>query len=257
VGWRQDRQTFDGVTATYALNEKVNFFYGYLTQRNRIFAEAADFDSKDHLFNASFKTAVGKFTAYGYLLEIDNDTDNALDTYGIRYNGSMKGETVNWAYGAEFATQSSESGSGDTATDYDASYINANLAATFSGITAKIDYELLGSDDGAYGFATPLATLHKFNGWTDQFLGTPAQGLQDITFSVSGKLAGGKWLLAYHDFSADEATAEVDDLGSEINVQYVTKVIDNVTLAVKYGSYSAGDTKVDANKLWMWASTRF
>jgi hypothetical protein len=49
----------------------------------------------------------------------------------------------------------------------------------------------------------------------------------------------------------------VDDLGSEINVQYVTKVIDNVTLAVKYGSYSAGDTKVDANKLWMWASTRF
>ncbi|WP_341210123.1 alginate export family protein, partial [Alteromonas stellipolaris] len=76
VGWRQDRQTFDGVTATYAFNEKVNFFYGYLTQRNRIFAEAADFDSKDHLFNASFKTAVGKFTAYGYLLEIDNDTDN-------------------------------------------------------------------------------------------------------------------------------------------------------------------------------------
>lgn len=257
VGWRQDRQTFDGVTATYALNESVNFFYGYLTQRNRIFAEAADFDSKDHLFNASFKTAVGKFTAYGYLLEIDNDTDNALDTYGIRYNGSMKGESVNWAYGAEFATQSSESGSGETATDYDASYINANLAATFSGITAKIDYELLGSDDGAYGFATPLATLHKFNGWTDQFLATPAQGLQDITFSLSGKLAGGKWLLAYHDFSADEATAEVDDLGSEIDVQYVTKVMDNVTLAVKYGSYSAGDIKVDANKLWVWASTRF
>ena len=191
------------------------------------------------------------------LLEIDNDTDNALDTYGIRYNGSMKGETVNWAYGAEFATQSSESGSGETATDYDASYINANLAATFSGITAKIDYELLGSDDGAYGFATPLATLHKFNGWTDQFLGTPAQGLQDVTFSLSGKLAGGKWLLAYHDFSADEASAEVDDLGSEINVQYVTKVMDKVTLAVKYGSYSAGDIKVDANKLWVWASTRF
>lgn len=257
VGWRQDRQTFDGVTATYALNENVNFFYGYLSQRNRIFAEAADLDAKDHLFNVSMKTSVGKFTAYGYLLEVDNDTDNALDTFGIRYSGSMKGDGINWAYGAEFATQSSESGSGDTATDYDATYINANIAATVSGITAKLDYELLGSDDGAYGFSTPLATLHKFNGWTDQFLGTPSQGLQDITVSLSGKLGGGKWLLAYHDFSADESTADVDDLGSEIDLQYVTKVMSKVTLGVKYGSYSAGDIKVDANKLWVWVGTRF
>ncbi|MFT5806450.1 MAG: hypothetical protein ACI9LG_000713 [Moritella dasanensis] len=49
----------------------------------------------------------------------------------------------------------------------------------------------MGSDSGDYGFATPLATLHKFNGWSDQFLNTPTQGLADLYLSVSSKVAGG------------------------------------------------------------------
>lgn len=194
---------------------------------------------------------------YAYLLEIDSDTDNALDTYGVSYDGKTKGEKVNWAYGAEFATQSSESGAGETATDFDASYLNAYLAASFSGVTAKVDYEILGSDDGQYGFSTPLATLHKFNGWTDQFLGTPAQGLKDLKFSLSGGLAGGKWLLAYHDFTADDSSNGVDDLGSEINVQYTKKFAGKYNFGIKYGTYDAGDIKVDANRFWMWVGTRF
>jgi len=88
---------------------------------------------------------IGKFVAYAYLLEVDNDTDNALDTYGVSYDGKMKGESVSWAYGGEFATQSSEAGAGETATDFDASYLNAYVAATLSGVTAKVDYEILGS----------------------------------------------------------------------------------------------------------------
>ena len=257
VGWRQDRQTFDGVSAKYVVSENVDVFYAYLNQRNRIFAEAADFDSKDHLINANFKTKMGKFTAYAYLLEVDNDTANGLDTYGIRYSGSYKTQSVGWGYGAEYASQTSESGSGDTATEYDANYLNAYLAATVSGITAKIDHEVLGSDDGAYGFSTPLATLHKFNGWTDQFLATPAQGLVDTTFSLSGKLGKGKWLLAYHNFSADESTEGVDDLGSEINVQYTAKVMEHFNFGIKYGHYTAEDIKVDADKLWVWVGTKF
>ncbi|GEA12403.1 alginate export family protein [Alteromonas sp. KUL49] len=252
VGWRQDRQTFDGISAKVSVTEDLSVFYAYVNQRNRIFAEAGDLDSKDHLLNASLKTGLGKFTAYAYLLEVDNDTDNALDTYGIEYAGKASTDSVKFAYGAEYATQTSESG----ATEYDASYLNANFAATISGITAKIDYEVLGSDDGMYGFATPLATLHKFNGWTDQWLGTPAQGLVDTTFSLSGMLGGGKWLVAYHDFSADEASDTVDDLGSEINVQY-TKKVGKFTLAAKYGTFSSEDVKVDTDKLWIWASTRF
>merc|ERR1711964_768927 len=142
----------------------------------------------------------------------DNDTDNSLDTYGVSYAGAYRTDSVKWLYSAEFATQSSEA----AATDYSATYAMLEAGAVVSGVTAKLGYELLGSDDGLYGFATPLATLHKFNGWTDQFLGTPAQGLKDLKLSLSGGLAGGKWLLAYHDFSADDSSNGADDLGSEI-----------------------------------------
>ncbi len=257
VAWRQDKQTFDAVSAKYAVNKDLELFYSYLYKRNRIFAEVADVDSSDHILHASYKSKVGKFVAYAYLLEVDNGTNNGLDTYGVSYDGKYKADNVSWAYGAELATQCSESGAGDTATDFDATYINAYLGATFSGITAKIDYEVLGSDDGSYGFATPLATLHKFNGWSDQFLGTPAQGLQDLKLSVSGGLAGGKWLLAYHDFSADDTSTGVDDLGSEINAQYTKKFDGKYRVGIKYAAYDAGDIKVDTNRFWVWVGTRF
>ena len=73
----------------------------------------------------------------------------------------------------------------------------------------------MASDDGMYGFSTPLATLHKFNGWSDQFLTTPKEGLVDLYASISGKAFGGGWTVALHDFSADESSESVDDLGSE------------------------------------------
>lgn len=253
VGWRQDRQTFDGVSANYQFSDAGHITYAYITQRNRIFAEAADMDAKDHLINGSYQFGLGKFTAYAYLLEVDNGVENGLDTYGISYAGSTSTDDVKWSYGAEYATQSSETAT----TDFDADYLQVNVGAAMSGYTVKVEYEVLGSDDGNYGFSTPLATLHKFNGWSDQFLATPAQGLTDLSVAVGGKVAGGKLLAVYHMFDADKASATVDDLGSEINLLYTTKLAEKLNLGIKYANYSAGDIKVDTDKLWVWLSTQF
>lgn len=253
VGWRQDRQTFDALSVDYKPAKGVSLKYSYVDQRNRIFGEDADLDSKDHLLNGSYKTDVGTLVAYAYLLEVDNDTVNGLDTYGVRFTGKSDMGDNKVSYTAEYATQTSE-----TATvEYDADYLFLEGGIEISGITAKIGYEVLGSDDGAFGFATPLATLHKFNGWTDQFLGTPAQGLEDLYVGLSGKAAGGKWLVAYHDFNADEASETVDDLGSEINVQYTYKFSKNYSGGIKYGAYSGESGRVDADKLWAWVSAVF
>ena len=107
------------------------------------------------------------------------------------------------------------------------------------------------------GFQIPLATLHKFNGWSDQFLGTPSQGLEDLYVSLGGKLGGGNWLAVYHDFSADDASPTVDDLGSEINLQYVKAINKHYKLGVKYASYSGESGRVDADKLWLWLNVGF
>ncbi|MEP7706556.1 alginate export family protein [Paraglaciecola sp. 25GB23A] len=253
VGWRQDRQTFDGFSGKYNPIDALTLNYAYLTQRNRIFAEAQDQDSKDHLLNAAYLTSVGKLTAYGYLLELDNSTDNALDTYGVSFVGSSMVGDTKIVYAAEYASQSSETG----VANFDAHYMLLEAGAVLSGITGKLGYEVLGSDNGSYGFATPLATLHKFNGWADTFLNTPAQGLVDTYASIAGGAMGGKWLLAYHTFAADEASASIDDLGSEIDASYVRAYGANYTVGIKYAAYSGDSGKVDTDKLWAWVSAKF
>ena len=252
VGWRQDRQTFDAATVTYAALDNVKMSYSYINKRNRIFSNEKDFDSKDHLLNIAYKTSYGKLTAYSYLLEVDEGTANSLDTFGVSFNGKKD----KFSYSAEFATQDSESGG----TDYSASYMAIQGGYSFDGVTVKLGAEVLGSDDSMYGFSTPLATLHKFNGWADQFLGTPKEGLVDLYASVSGKAFGGGWTVTIHDYSADEATDTVDDLGSEINAVYAKKFAKNYKAGLKYAAYSAGDStagKVDTDKVWIWVSAKF
>jgi len=256
VGWRQDRQTFDGLTFVYQPIEDLTLNYGYISKRNRIFAQAKDIDSKDHLLNASYKTSIGKISAYSYLLTVDNDTDNALDTYGLRFNGATSLGQQKLSYNLEYAQQDAD----NMASSYSADYISAELSSAISGIGIKVGYELLGSDDGNYGFSTPLATLHKFNGWSDQFLNTPKEGLADLYASVAGKVAGGKWAIIYHKFDADEASATVDDLGAEINAVYSKSFTKNYSAGIKLASYSAGDAtagKVDADKVWLWLNAKF
>ncbi len=252
VGWRQDRQTFDAATINYAASDKIKINYSYITKRNRIFAQAKDLHSKDHLLNIAYKTPYGQLTAYSYLLEVNEGTSNGLDTFGVSFSGKKN----LFLYSAEFATQTA-----DTAvSDYSTSYIAIEGGYKFDAVTLKLGAEILASDDAMYGFSTPLATLHKFNGWTDQFLTTPKEGLVDLYASISGQAFGGGWTVVLHDFSADEASDTVDDLGSEINAVFTKKFYKNYSAGIKYAAYSAGDSasgKVDTDKVWLWVGAKF
>jgi len=256
VGWRQDRQTFDALRLTYAPEGPLSLGYAFLNQRNRIFAEAGDLPANDHLLNLGYQTAFGKLSSYAYLLEVDEGLDNSLDTYGLRFAGSRELELMKLIYAAEYATQKAESGS----TDFDANYYSVTAGIGVSGVNVVLGYDVLGSDDGNYGFSTPLALLHAFNGWADQFLSTPANGLKDLSVSVNGSLAGGKWAIAYHDYAADESTPGIDDLGDEFNLAYNRGFAGHYTAGVKYATYFAGDSasgKVDTQKLWLTLGATF
>lgn len=254
VGWRQDRQTFDALTINYKFSKELEATYAYLGQRNRILAETADKNSKDHLLNVAYSTDIGKLSVYSYLLEEDNATNNGLDTFGFRFSGGTNiDEGMKALYTAEYAYQEAKSSGSTLETEY--MLLEAGLVV--SGITGKFGYEVLGSDEGSVGFATPLATLHKFNGWADVFLGTPTDGLTDMYASVSGKLGGGKWMVAYHEFDADEGSA---DYGDELDISFAKGFGKHYSAGVKYAAYSAGDAstgKVDTDKVWLWLGAKF
>ncbi|AWB66893.1 hypothetical protein C2869_10805 [Saccharobesus litoralis] len=247
VGWRQNRQTFDGFSANYTEGD-YSLSYAYINQRNRIFAEAADIDSSDHLFNGSLKLGAGKLVGYAYLLEGENPgAEDELSTFGVSYTG----KAGDFGYTVEFATQSYEKGTMDA----DADYLFLEGSYNFDGITAKLGYESLGSDGGAYGFQTPLATGHKFNGWADLFLKTPDAGLVDLYGSVATKAMGGKVVAAYHLFDADSGNG---DLGSELDLLYVKPISKVYTAGVKAAFYSAGDDfGVDTSRVWAWVEAKF
>lgn len=258
VGWRQDRQTFDAATVAYKPTKDLKITGAHIYKRNRIFAEAADLDSNDFLLNVSYQTPFGKLVGYSYNLEVDTGTgtDPQRDTIGLSFTGAQKFDAFKLLYAAEFATQEFDP---DTAgaTKPEADYLKLELGAVVSGWTFKIGQETLGSDDGTYGFTTELATLHKFNGFADVFLGTPTAGLVDTYVVASTKLGPGKITAFFHDFTADEDTPTFDDLGKELDVVYGYKINKIYSGGIKYADYRAKDNGVDTEKLWVWLTAKF
>jgi hypothetical protein len=252
VGWRQNEQTFDAARIDVTAVENLTATYAYISQRNDILYN--DTEVKDHLLNIGYKTPVGKVSTYAYLLEED-DSEKTYDTFGLRFKGKTALDALDILYTAEYATQTQNSGA-NGAKDNDAEYSLIEGGVKVSGITLLAGMETLGGD-GTYGFSTPYATGHAFNGWSDQFLGTPANGLSDTYAKVVTKVAGIKLLAMYHDFSSDK---DGDDLGSEINLLAAKKFDKNFSAGIKYAQYSAGDdiyAKVDTDKLWVWAEAKF
>ncbi len=269
VGWRQMERSYDTV---YAANSSVKnlsllaaYVYGYAGVSG-----TTTTDTNSVLLHAAYTVMPAlKVTAYDYMLA------NIHNTYGLALTGKINTKMAKLNYRAEYALQNNatmELGKQTPTTGKaNADYYNLDLGANISGILAGLNYEVLGAnadykDDGATkqnAFSTPLATGHKFNGWADKFLATPAGGLQDANIRLGYKAKGlGKVLAVYHDFSSVEDMNSKSDLGSEFDAVYVNAIpgFKNLKGLVKYAYYMSGDvagyTK-DVTKGWVQLDYKF
>ncbi|TGD73011.1 hypothetical protein E4634_12050 [Mangrovimicrobium sediminis] len=255
VGWRQNEQTYDGFRAMYS-GGGLTLDYAYVYNVNRIFGpddgpvQPANLHGENHFLRGDFTFAEKHtITGFAYLLDINEaagypggrSVGNSTDTYGVEYAGAIGPVSLKAAY----ATQSE---AGDSPLSYDADYYMAEGGLTLGPVTATLGYELLGSDNGV-GFKTPFATLHKFQGWADQFLVTPGDGIEDIYFGLAGAIGPVKLAGFYHDFAAD---ASGGDYGTELDLVATYPVNSNLSLQLKYAGFSAdSDAYVDVDKVWM------
>ena len=244
VGWRQNEQTFDAIRVANKSIENVTIDVSYLDQVNRIFGDEAAsgrFDSESYIVNAGYKLPIEgadvKLSGFGYFLDL-NDAGLSSDTIGGRLT-AKKGPI---SLAASYATQSD---AGDNAVDYSADYYFVEGKYKKGGFSASAGYEVLGADDDSDGrFTTPLATLHKFNGFADVFLATPTNGLEDLYIRADyktgavGPLPFVNMWVRYHDFSSNEGSV---DLGSEIDAVVATKLSKKLGLLFKFADYSQGD----------------
>jgi hypothetical protein len=247
VAWRQNEQTYDATAVINTSLPDTTIVAAYVKGVNTI--NEGDIDTDSTLLNINYSgLSFAKVALYNYDIEADG-----TDTTGIRLTGSPEIAGLKVNYELEYADQEND------IANTDAEYTHIALGTTLGPVGIKVGQEVLGSDDGAYGFTTTLATKHKFNGFADVFLATPADGLEDSYLTLSGKcpLTGAKLSLTYHEFDSDEGST---DYGDEINFAAAKKVTDNLKIVLKYADYSKGDsatTQVDTQKLWLQAQMNF
>jgi len=257
VGWRQLEQTYDGVAVITSPVENLTGVFAHLVNTNRIFGEhnpngSGDLETDAEVLNVSYQFKPGTLVVYGYFVDLPQLPDTSNQTIGLRFTGKTEvSDGMNLLYTAEYAQQSDYS---DGLSNIDADYNHVVLGLGMKKLTVKVGYEVLGSNDGMWGFWTPLATLHAHNGWADKFLNTPATGLKDTYLNLSTVLNGYKLMAVYHDFSADFGGA---DYGTELDLLVAHKFGKNYNWLLKYADYSSDGFATDTSKIWASVGAKF
>jgi hypothetical protein len=257
VGWRQSEQTFDAVRGEAQFGQ-IAADLSYAIGQRTIFgsdAGARTYLAGDFVF-AGLSSKLGPLQgkAFAYFLDYDEPFAfaNSSQTYGTIVSASVPlGARRRLSLRASHARQSDL---GKNPFDYAADYWSVEAGTTLAGFLVTGGWEQLGSDNGR-AVQTPMATLHKFNGWADLFLTTPAAGLEDTYVSLSRKFDGAKLLpglnanLVFHQF--DSSTGGIE-YGTEWDASVGFK-FGTVGVLLKYAHYDAAGLGSDTRKLWLQA----
>jgi len=260
VGWRQSEQTFDALTVVNTSLPDTQVIVSYVNNVQTI--HGTHFEADVPVFNIKYSgLPYGDLTAYGYFVDVADSDATDRNTLGLRYKGSLNvSDKLSVLYTAEYAQQDIDRAN---ATSIDSDYYLLEAGVKFAGITAKISREVQEGHKGEVdaSFKTPLGTNHKFNGWADQFLSTPDDGLEDTYLTLSTKVAGVKLMAVYHNFEAENSGV---DYGDELDLLAVKKFGKNYKVLVKYSSYSRAESNTtssikqdDKDKFWIQGEVSF
>lgn len=261
VGFRQNQQTFDAARLSTSIVENLAIDYAYISRVHRIFGDdhpLGEFDSDSHVISAVYDgKKMGKLSGYGLLLEFEEAPALSSATWGARYENTLTLEEsvgIKFGFAAEYASQRDRA---NNPVDYHEHYLRGEASLKVADAGLKVGYERLGGD-GVIGFSTPLATLHKFQGFADVFLTTPAAGIEDIygTLDYAWKSApfGGsaKFFVTYHSFESERGDV---DYGDEIDAGAALSFAKHWTVEVKGAHYDGAAGFADRNLIW--ASLQF
>ncbi len=254
-GWRQREQTFDAVALQWQPIPTLTLSYDWLDRVHRVAGRdainrlARERRLDTHLLNAAWTRGPQQWVGYAYLHE-DRDVATASSaTYGVRWTGKYLRDGNGPGWTLEAARQQDHA---NNPQHFVHSYWLLEPAWTARGITGKLGWEHLGGN-GRHALQTPLATLHGFNGWDDQFNVTPAGGLEDRYVSANGAFGSTGiasklvWVVAYHDYRADRGGR----YGSEWNASLGFPLLPGLNALLKVGDYRADGFGRDNRKLWL------
>lgn len=256
--FRQNDQTIDAMRIeTTALGPGI-LDIGYFNKVHRPLGPdniGGVFDGDSFFINYNLATVLGRVSVFHYALELETGPLGPLrhigssQTTGIRVFGRRDAEPVSVVWQGSYARQSNYS---DNPNIYAADYGLAELSLKPADFTLKLRVEKLGSDNGQ-SLQTPLASLHRFQGFSDQFLRTPPDGVRDYSaflqydFGSFGPIKDVKSFVRHHWFHAD---TDGRNYGRELNLSLKAKV-NKVGLALEYANYKAETFSSDTQALFL------
>ncbi len=254
-GWRQFEQTFDALALQWQVAPEIELHYAWLDRVHRVsgpdalnrLARARALDT--HLFNAAWTHGSWTWIGYAYLHE-DRDLPSASTaTVGTRWTGHLAADGQGFGWAMEAAHQRDYANNPLT---FSHAYWLAEPSWTFGTTTATLGWEYLGGN-GRHALQTPLASLHPFNGWADEFGVIPNGGLEDRRVGATGRFAGEGWArrlgwaLGWHDFHAVQG----GHYGNEADGSLTLPLTRYVAALVELANYRADRFGRNDTKLWL------
>lgn len=300
IAFRQNTQVFDGVSITNKSISDTEIFAAHFSKVRQVNTKLRD--GNIDLLNVKYRfSPTESLTGYGYFIDVANlsqnngnpaavataaqggnglgasddlvktaTTDASSKTFGLRLDG-VHVFNPNWKglYTAEYAKQDDYRGGSNL---IDAHYFKVGGGAAYNAWSLRLDYEKLSSNDGKYAFQTPLGTNHLFQGWSDHFLATPRQGMEDIFLTAAGAIDKFKLYAEYHVFKSDEKYQSLngklgDKYGTEFDASVMYPFNDALWAKLEYAKFNESDVygttpqnaarKGDKEIVWLTAQYSF
>jgi hypothetical protein len=252
VGWRQNEQTYDGLRVVNKSVKNLTVDVTYLDQVNRVFGKDSPvgrYHGDNYLANVAYQFPLGKLTGFAYLTDFDEAPRDSAQTLGMRFTGEKPVQKVKVAWLLSWAQQTERA---NNPLNFSQDFYTAEVTGTFRQYSLGVGYEVM-EGNGVRGFSTPLATLHKFDGWADKFLTTPPNGLERryVTLGYTKKGLGVLDTVSatavYHQFDSNRLNI---DYGSEVDLQLQAKY-QRFNFLLKYADYNADRFATDTHKYWV------
>jgi len=258
VEFRQVMQVLTGLWIENRSLPGVELNYGHFDRVKNVFAQQRQLNLD--VFRAAWTWAPDNVLAgFAYLQDqavtgqATGFADNGNRILGVRANGAWPVGGGKVLYTGEYASQSAYGG-GDPRID--ATYWRIGGGVGQGKTYLRADVDRLGSNDGRYAFQTPLGTNHLFQGWADQFLTTPAEGIRDRYVSAGTTWEDVQIHAEAHDFRSDVRGIRY---GSEVDIGVTWTATKQLTGKLEIARFREGDVlpgasrKPDTTRVWLTA----
>ncbi len=266
VGWRQLQQTFDSVLITHNNQQLFGLTVnaGYIGRVKTITTTTEGVTAP--ILNVNYKLGdYGNMVGYGYWLDYTDPGANTVyyksnQTYGLRLTNYQKqgdsfklSDNFGLQYTAEWSSQSNYQSNPNSYTVNRYNLMGGFTAYMFSFQGAMEQLDGVGKNKA---FQTPLGTNFAFQGWADQFLTTPDNGIRDVFGAVTTSLDRGEVTLSgvYHAFYDDTGNTYY---GNEWDFMASKKFGKHYTLLARYAYYNADQYSTDTQKIWVQGNINF